>query len=382
MHLFEIDLDPLRIMRDLGLLYNKRIDPHKTLLVFDEIQLYQPALTSLKYFAEQSAKTPIIAIASLNKIVVHRQPQYSFPVGKVDIVNMHPLDFEEYLWAHNKASWAAAIRECFTQNEPFPAHRDAINTYHEYLMVGGLPAATDAFITHQDFEEVRSIQRNLAALYTADMSIYLDDIDASRTLAIWDNIPRQLARDSNNKFKLADIKTGARYHQYEAPFTWLENAGLIFRHRQSTGGIAPFEPRGGGSYYKSYLLDVGMLSSQLGIRPDVFLDASGYQQIAPRFRGALAENYVKQALQASAVDSFYWSSGNTAEVDFLIQDSTMQAVPIEVKSGDNLRSKSLKVFRDKFAPSLAMRLSLAEFGEFEGLKTVPLYAAFCIKPNL
>jgi predicted AAA+ superfamily ATPase len=376
--IFEVDLDPKRIIRELSLLYGKNINPNETLLVFDEIQLCQPAITSLKYFAEQQPDTPIIATGSLFGIVLHRNERYSFPVGKVEIARLYPLDFEEYLWAKGKELWADGIRRCFLTDESFPAHREASALYREYLMLGGLPAIVSDFITNDNFDGVREIQRSLSALYTADMSIYLNDIDASRTRAIWNSIPRQLAREKSNKFKLTDIKTGARQKEFEAPFNWLENAGLIFRHWQTTSSKTPFEPRGGGTFYKAYLLDVGLLSSSMGIRPDIFLDHNGYRQISPAFRGALAENYVKQALEANGVESFYWTSGNKAEIDFMIQDARMRAVPLDVKSADNTQSKSLKSYRDNYSPALSMRLSLAKFGYFEGLKSVPLYAAFCI----
>jgi predicted AAA+ superfamily ATPase len=376
--LFEIDLVPQRIVRDLSLLYGRAIDPKKTLLVFDEVQLCQPALSSLKYFAEQAPETFLIATGSLFGIVIHRDERYSFPVGKVEILHMYPLDFEEYLWAQGHGLWAEGIRACFAENRPFPAHREAMGLYREYLMVGGLPAAVNSYLSTRDFNNLREVQRGLATLYTADMAIYLDDTDASRTKAIWRSVPRQLARAHNHKFKFADVKSGARQHQYEAPFTWLENAGLVFRHRQVTSGETPFEPRGGGSFFKAYLLDVGLLSSQMGILPEVFLNPMGYQQIASGFRSALAENYIKQVLEANGLESYYWTSGNTAEIDFLIQDSRMRAVPLEVKSADNVQSKSLKVFREKYAAPLSLRLSSAEFGMAAGIKSVPLYAAYCI----
>ncbi|MDR3315736.1 MAG: ATP-binding protein [Coriobacteriales bacterium] len=331
-----------------------------------------------EHFAEKCPETYIIATGSLFGIIVHRETQYSFPVGKVEIVHLFPLDFEEYLWAQDKSVWTQGIRECFGQVRPFPAHREALALYREYLMVGGLPAAVNSWLANNDFSELRATQRNLAALYSADMGMYLEDLDASRARAIWSSIPRQLARELNKKFKLSDIQSGARQHQFEAPFTWLVNAGLVSRHHQVTSGETPFEPRGDGSFFKAYLLDVGLLSSQMGIRPDVFLDASGYGQIAAGFRGALTENYVKQSLDVNEVESYYWNSGNKAEIDFLIQDACMHVVPIEVKSADNVQSKSLKVFREKYNPPLSIRLSATNLGKANGLLTVPLYAAFCI----
>ncbi|MDR2109487.1 MAG: ATP-binding protein [Coriobacteriales bacterium] len=377
--LFEADLDPKRIISDLGYLYDRRIDPENTLLIFDEIQLCQPALTSLKYFAERAGEYTVIATGSLFGITVHRDARYSFPVGKVEILDLHPLDFEEYLWACGKELWAEGIRKSYRLNMPFAAHREALALYREYLVVGGLPAAVDSWLTTRDHARVRDIQRSLATLYAADMGIYLDDANAVRTRAVWDSAPRQLAREKNRKFKLAEMKGGARLHHYQAPFAWLQSAGIVHLHYQAAAEFPPLEPRDGGTFFKVFLHDVGLLGAQMDIKPEIFLNEQGYQQLASGFRGGITENYVKQALEANNLKSYYWASGNTAEVDFLFQDELMQVIPIEVKAGDNVRSKSLQLYRQRHQSAYALRLSSKEFGLEDGLKSVPLYAAFCIE---
>jgi len=253
-----------------------------------------------------------------------------------------------------------------------------MDLYRRYTMVGGLPAAVDAYVTRGDWQAVRAAQREVATLYTADMGLYLDDATAAWTRAVWASAPQQLARETSTKFTLSDVKSGARAHLLEAPFAYLEHAGLVYRHYQSVEPHAPLTARDGGTFFKVYLLDVGLLSAQLGVRPDAFLDETTYRLLAPSFRGALAENFVKQALEANQVPSFYWRSGNTAEVDFLLTDDRMRVVPIEVKSAENVRSRSLKVFRDTFTPPLSLRISGAEFGFEDGLRSIPLYAAFCL----
>ena len=375
--IFSTDLDPRRILDELGYLYGTTIT-EDTLLILDEVQLCQPALTSLKYFAEQMPGQPILATGSQFGLAVHREPRYSFPVGKVHMLNLFPMDFEEFCWALGKDYLTEGIRKSYETSTPFIAHREAMDLYRRYTMVGGLPAVVDAYATDRDWQTVRATQREVASLYTADMGLYLDDATAAWTRAVWTSIPAQLARETGTKFKLAEVRPGARAHTLEAPFAYLEHAGLIYRHYQATEVRAPLTKRADGTFFKVYLCDVGLLSAQLGVRPDAFLEESTYRLLSASFRGALAENFVKQSLEANHVTSLYWRNNNTAEVDFIVADDRQRIIPIEVKSSDNVRSKSLNLFRTTYKPPLAIRLSGAEFGLAEGLKSVPLYAAFCL----
>ena len=375
---FERNLDPRAIVEDISYLTGAQIVPNKTLLVFDEIQLCQAALTSLKYFAEQAPEYAIIATGSLVGVSVHRESPYTFPVGKVDIVHMFPLDFEEFLWAIGKRQQADGIRACVADRRPFVAHDDAMAWMRQYMMTGGLPRVVQAFVQAADWEEVRRLQRDLATIYLADMALYADAQDAIRTRLIWQSVPNQLARESSRKFTLADVRSGARFNQYETSFAWLESAGLLHRHYQTEEPVAPLRPRGGGTFFKAFLFDVGVLSAQLGVDPVTFCNSTGYQQISAAFRGGIAENLVKQALVAAGIDSQYWSSGNTAEVDFLLVDRVMKVVPMEVKSSDNTRSRSLTSYRDRFNPLRAIRLSAKNIGDDGSLITLPLYAVFTL----
>jgi len=374
---FSTDLEPVRILTDLGYLYGTTVH-EETLVIFDEIQLCQPAVASLKYFTEQMPGQPIIATGSQFGLTIHREPRYSFPVGKVHLLNLFPMDFEEFCWAVNKDHWVEGIRQSFETSTPFIAHREAMDLYRRYTMVGGLPAAVDAYVTSGDWQTVRTVQREVATLYTADMGLYLDDATAAWTRAIWASVPQQLARETGTKFKLSDVRSGARAHTLEAPFAYLEHAGLVYRHYQAGEVRAPLTKRDDGTFFKVYLCDVGLLSAQLGVRPDAFLDESTYRLLSASFRGALAENFVKQSLESNGVQSLYWRNSNTAEVDFIVADDRQRIIPIEVKSGDNVRSRSLNVFRETYKPPLSIRLSGAEFGLEQGLKSVPLYAAFCL----
>lgn len=378
---FEGRLDPHSIIENIGYLTGTKITPGQTLLIMDEVQLCPAALTSLKYFAEQAPEYAIIATGSQFGVSVDRHDPYTFPVGKVDIVHMFPLDLEEFLWAMDEQVLADGIRASAARRQPFIAHDDAMRLTRQYMTVGGLPRAVEAFTETGSWEEVRRIQRDLASMYVADMALYADPTDAVRTRQIWVSAPYQLARD-NRKFTLASMQSGARFHQFETSFAWLEAAGLIYRHYQTEEPVAPLRPRSDGTFFKTYLFDVGILSAQLGVIPQTFCNESGYMQISSTFRGGIVENYVKQALGATGLESQYWSSGNAAEIDFLLVDPAMRVIPMEVKSGDNTRSRSLDSYRAKFAPAYSIRLSTKNIGDGDDLAALPLYAAFCLPDTL
>jgi len=260
----------------------------------------------------------------------------------------------------------------------FSAHDEAISAVRQYMMSGGLPRVVSTFAETGDWGEVRRIQRDVALLYAADMALYAQPHEAVRIRSIWNSVPSQLTRVTNRKFILSDMKSGARFHQYETGFAWLDAAGLVHRHFQVEEPVAPLRPRNDGTFFKAYLFDVGILSAQLDVTPRVFCSQAGYAQVSSSFRGGIAENYVKQALVAAGLDSSYWSSGNTAEVDFLLVDATMKVVPMEVKSSDNTRSRSLESYRTRFHPEMSIRLSTQNIGGDTGLTSLPLYAAFCL----
>jgi len=362
--IFSGDLSPQRILEQIGFLYGTVITKD-TLLILDEIQLCQPAVAALAGLAEYAPAQPILATTS------YSASQPSFSDDTVDLLGLFPMDFEEFCWAAGREDWPGEIRESYATSTPFVAHSDAMVLYRHYTMVGGLPAAVKAYVTNGDWRQVRETQREVAALYTLDMRNHLDDATASWTRSVWDSVPKQLLRERASKFKLSDVRTGARTYYLEAPIAYLDHCGLILRHYR-------FPPTRDGSYYKVYLNDVGLLSAQLGVRPDAFLEESTYQLLSPSFRGALAKNYVRQSLEANLQESMYWRSPNTAAIDFTVMDGQMRLVPIDVQASDNVRSRSLGVFRDTYNPPLAIRLSGAQFGYEDGLKSVPLYAAFCL----
>lgn len=376
--LFDTVLDPERIIEDLSYLTGTTITAEDTLIIFDEIQLCPPALTALKYFAENPPHYAIITTGSLFGVSIHREQHYTFPVGKVDTIHMRPLDFEEYLWAQNMELQAEGIRRAVARRDSFAGHDDMVRQVRQYMMTGGLPRVVSTFIATRDWSETRRVQRDLALLYTADMALYADAADSVRTRAIWESAPRQLARDTSRKFKLADMKSGARFHQYDTSFAWLEAAGLVHRHYQAEEPSAPLRARDDGTFFKVYIFDVGILAAQLDISAGMFCSDQDYMHIVGSFRGGIAENYAKQALACAGIDSMYWSSGNAAEIDFLMVDDMMIVIPMEVKSADNIQSRSLDSYRQRYHPLRAIRLSAKNVGQEDDLLSLPLYAAFCL----
>lgn len=372
--IFERNLDPARLLAELSAFFGATILPHETLLIFDEVQACERALTSLKYFAEQAPDFDIIAAGSLLGVALRRET-YSFPVGKVDTLTLHPLDFEEFLWALGEDALASAIRTSFEDRTPCPIHEKALDLYHLYLAVGGLPQAAKTYCDTQDFDFVQSEQKNLVNAYLADMAKYATPQETTRILAVWQSLPAQLAKE-NKKFQYKTVKTGARAYQYATALTWLKASGLIEVCRCVTEGTLPLAAFTKPDAFKIYLADTGLLCARYGIPAHLLLHAP---HSFDAFKGALTENYVMQALVTNGLMPYYWTDKNQAEVDFVLQTKTGDILPIEVKSAAHVRAKSLQAFRKRYAPPYAIRISSRNFGYEDGLFSLPLYAVFCLK---
>lgn len=372
--IFEPDLEPRRIIRAIEAHTGQTILPEKTLIIFDEIQAAEAALTSLKYFCEAAPEYCIIAAGSLLGVAVNRH-KHSFPVGKVDMMTMYPLDFEEFLWAAGAKKMADIIWEHAASNTPLPLHQQALEYYRQYLVVGGMPRAVGEYIESRDFNSVLAAQHTLNDSYIADMAKYSTPQETARTLAVWQCIPAQLAKE-NQKFQYKLIKSGARAHQYELSLDWLQSAGMINKCTLAKEGLLPLCVYADNSSFKAYMVDTGLLCSKFHIPANVVL-ASPHNFHG--FKGALAENYVMQALTANGIEPYYWTSDGKAELDFLFQAADGSILPVEVNSADNVRSKSLHFFRKKYDVPFAYRISTRHFGYEDGIKSVPLYAVFTIK---
>ncbi|CUP13841.1 ATP-binding protein [Clostridium disporicum] len=371
--IFERDLDPERIVRELSINAGKSIFKEKTLIFFDEIQACERALTSLKYFNENANEYHIIAAGSLLGVAVNRE-QYSFPVGKVDLKTLYPLDFEEFLMAMNEKDLINIIKECFNNDTELSLHNKAMDIYREYLVIGGMPAVVKEYIEKKDFDFVLATQKGINDSYVADMAKYATPNETTRIMATFNSIPAQLAKE-NKKFQYKVIKSGARAHEYETPVEWLKSSGVILKCIKCNEGKLPLSAYSDFNSFKVYMTDTGLLCSKFGIPANAVLSEG---VVFNDFKGALTENYVCFTLNANGYIPYYWESKGSAEVDFLIQDKDGNIIPIEVKAAEHVRAKSLQQFIKKYQPKYAIRVSAKNFGFENGIKSVPLYAAFLI----
>jgi len=371
--IFKRDLNPSRIIKELSALSGTTILTNETLLFFDEIQVCEQALTSLKYFCEDLPDYHIIAAGSLLGVALNRE-QYSFPVGKVEMISLYPLDFEEFLWAAGKRDLSDLIRDSYNSDTQMALHDTALDLFLLYLVVGGMPGAILEYRKRQDLDLLHSVQKNISDAYIADMAKYADPAETTRIMAVFRSIPAQLAK-SNHKFQYRLIKSGARANVYESSLNWLKESGVIIICNRAKEGRLPLSVYKEPSFFKIYMTDTGLLCAHFGIPAHLILQKSSQLDT---IKGALTENYVCFALLANGYTPYYWESQGNAEVDFIIQNKTGDIIPIEVKSSENVRSKSLAQFIEYYHPPYAIRISTKNFGFDNNIKSVPLYAVHCI----
>lgn len=373
--IFETNLNPHRIITALEAISTQKIQPETTLIIFDEIQASERAITSLKYFCEDAPQYHILAAGSLLGIAVNRE-KFSFPVGKVDMLTMVPLSFAEFLLATNNETLKEQIENSYKNDEALPSilHNKAIELYRTYLIIGGMPAAVNEYLKSGDFDFIRTVQLNIYNAYTADMAKYSARSEMIKTQAVYDSIPYQLARE-NKKFQYALIKSGARASAYENSLDWLERSGIVLKCYKTKEGKLPLEFYKDANSYKIYLSDVGLLCAKSNYTPSLILSDIN---LGGEAKGALTENYVAEQLLANDFTPFYWESEGKAELDFVLQLDD-KVVPIECKSANNVKAKSFALFMNKYNLDYGIRISLKNFGFENNIKSVPLYAVFCIK---
>lgn len=372
---FERDLDPNRIIAAISAMYGVQIQKGTTLIIFDEIQACERALTSLKYFNEQANEYHIVAAGSLLGLAVNRG-QYSFPVGKVDKLTMYPLSFEEFLSATGNEKLIELIRTSFSDFSPLALHEKALELYRTYLVVGGYPAAVQTYLNSGDFNAVRAEQSSISDAYIADMAKYTTPSDMMKSIEVYNSVYAQLSKE-NSKFQYSVINAKARAKDYETALTWLKTAGVVLNCQRITEGKYPINIYEDLIAFKVYYSDVGLLTMRMALSPNSILQAVN---ISDRARGMMAESYVAEQLVANDFPLHYWTSGNSAEIDFVIQQEE-SAVPLEVKSADNVRAKSLQTYVKNYSPKFSIRLSTRNFGYENNIKSLPLYAVFCLKPE-
>lgn len=367
--LFEGSLDPHVILENIGLYIGKSVDYTNTLLFFDEIQTSPKVLTSLKYFQELAPEYHIVAAGSLLGVSVGKQT--SFPVGKVNFLNMHPMTFLEYLTAFDEQLLVKKLlSESSIVKLPDIVHEKLIKYYKLYLYIGGMPEVVDDYIKNRDIESVRTIQNDILNAYQKDFSKYTEKNQAIRTAELWRSIPFQLAKE-NKKFRYGDVRKKARAITFEQTIEWLRKAGLInIAYNISTPKL-PLSGYTDYSKFKVYLLDTGLLGAMLKLPSSTVIQP---EKLFKEYNGAFVENYVAQELTAQNVQPlFYWTSRSDAEVDFILQKES-EILPLEVKSGSSIKAKSLKSYNEKYKPKLLIRTSPKNFVKSDNFINLPLYS--------
>ncbi|MDR1014129.1 MAG: ATP-binding protein [Coriobacteriales bacterium] len=379
---FERTLRPAELLPLLSAFCGQSIHRGQTLIVFDEIQACPRALTSLKYFYEQEPAYHLVATGNLLGIALNRE-DVSFPAGKVAFCDLHPMDFEEFLWALGEKPLADAVREHSARvlaapdvpESSFPLHAKGLALLREYLVCGGMPEVVDARVRDGRPEIVLTKQKTINAAYVGDMAKYATPDETMRITRVWDSMPRQLTKE-NRKFQYRAIRSGARASEYETALFWLEKAALLNRCNRVSLAETPLVAYEDPGFFKEYLLDSGILVSRLGIAPS---ELTTDTKALGAFEGMLAENYVMQALVAHGLAPCYWAYGNQAEVEFVLQRPDGTVVPVEVKAGTRTGSVSLGTYRKRFRPPYCLRVTAQDFGFAGGIKAVPLYALFCLE---
>ena len=371
---FEENISPDYLIPILSHIAGQTIVKEKTLIVFDEVQLCERALTSLKYFNESAPDYHIIVAGSLLGVAVNRE-KFSFPVGKVDMKTLYPMDMEEFMIAMGEGDLVQQIKRCFATDQPMPAalHDAAMQLYRQYLVVGGMPECVMQFAQTRNYILIRHIQDTILTSYLNDMSKYNNLNEIKKTRLAYDNITVQLSK-KNTRFQYKLMKKGGRASEFENAIEWLCLSGIVSQVYKVEQIKKPLENYRDIDAFKIYVSDVGLLCAKKDLAAN---DILYMVEELNDFKGGMTENYVNVQLSINGYNTYYWESERGAEIDFVIQRDG-QLIPIEVKSADNTRAKSLKVYMDTYKPAYAIKLSAKNFAIEDNKKIVPLYATFCI----
>ena len=375
---FDDNIEPKRIIMLLESYVKSRIVPNETLIIFDEVQSSERALTSLKYFNELAKEYHIIAAGSLLGVAIKRE-NYSFPVGNVESKTLHPFTFEEFLWSQDEDILVHEIRNAFNENKPLhpSLHKRASDLYKIYLVVGGMPARIIEYNSTGSLVTVPGIQNGIINDYIADMAKYASDSEAIKIRASFNSVPAQLAKE-NRKFQYKIVQRGGSSSIFGEAIDWLVTARVVNKcHNLSTPDI-PLEVYKDFTNFKLYMSDTGLLTMASRTPQEIILNLGESDN---RFLDAIAENYVAQHFATHNKNLFFWrsdsKSGGQAEIDFVLQEG-INIIPVEVKAGERTTSRSLSVFAKRFKPIYSIRVSTKNFGFENEIKSVPLYAVFCI----
>lgn len=364
---FAVDFDVSRIISELGVMRKKKIEPSKTLVIFDEIQFCPQALTSLKYFSEDMPEINVACAGSFLGLALAKPT--SFPVGKVDFLTLYPMNFFEFLLASGEELLCLELNRLSPGDAVSSLYTKKLENYlREYLITGGMPEVVSIWQSTRDIAAVEEVQEKIISGYQHDFAKHAPAVDFPKVSRLWHCIPEQLAKE-NRKFIYSQVKRGLRAKDLEGPLEWLISAGLAYKVEKISKPLIPLSAYADHGYFKLYLSDVGLLRKIAQLPAEAILEKnSAYRE----FKGAMSENYALcEFISTQGNTPYYWKSENTAEVDFVAQFG-MDIVPIEVKSERNTRSKSLAVYREKFNPRVSITTSMENVSGVSVIN-VPLY---------
>ena len=370
------DISPENIINNLEIFFNKKIDKNNTLIFFDEIQKNNRALTSLKYFCEEAPDYYIIGAGSLLGVQITKK-DFSFPVGKVDFLTIYPMSFDEFLINTNNELLKNKIEECFNANKLMDniLHEKALDLYYKYLALGGMPEVVQAFIDSNSIITAIDYQNNIIESYRNDITKYCETMnEANKILATFSSIPVQLAKN-NKKFQYKLVQKGGTSSIFGDSINWLVNAGIVNKCIKTKIGF-PIKMYEEIESFKLYMNDVGLLTN-LSEMPIYLFDNK--KAINETMLGMFTENYVASSLKILGFNLNYWKNEYDSEVDFVIGTNKGNIIPVEVKSGSNVKSRSLNNYMQEYKPIYAIRISERNFGFNNNIKSIPLYAVFCLK---
>lgn len=371
------NINPDYIIKNLEIAFGKKIDKENTLIFFDEIQKNTRALTSLKYFYEDAPEYYVIGAGSLLGVHINKK-EFSFPVGKVDFLTIYPLSFEEFLLNSNNQLLIDKIKECYTKNEKMPdlIHEKALDLYYDYLSIGGMPEVVNEYINTNSVINAIDYQKNIIESYKNDITKYCDSSYSPKIISTFDSIPVQLAKD-NKKFQYKLVQKGGTSTIFGDSINWLVNAGIVNRCIKVKIGV-PLKMYEELDSFKLYMNDVGLLTNLSEFPIYLIKNREAANEI---MLGMLTENYIASAFKYNNLNLNYWKNEFDSELDFILQSEKGLIIPVEVKSSNHTKSRSLNNYMKEFNPKYAIRISSKNFGFKNNIKSVPLYAAFCINKN-
>lgn len=377
--IFDYNFDTERIIDELGsVVRGKQIIIGKTLVIFDEIQACPRAIQSLKYFCENVPELHIISAGSLLGVAL-REKGISFPVGKVNRIEMYPMSFEEFVEADGGRKYLDGINKLTREREIPELYTVPLKKYYKnYLIIGGMPEVVQTWVDTHDYKEIEEVQDRILKDYADDFGKYATPETATKIKMIWDSIPTQIARD-NSKFIFSHVKEGARSKDLEDALTWIVNAGIALKLDLVSTPEIPLSGMADSTYFKVYMSDVGLLRRKSNVNYRTILEGN---DTFVHFKGAIAENYIFVQLKCMGITPYFWRTKADAELDF-ITDYEGELIPIEVKAADNTRAKSLHLFCNRYEPKIAFKSSLKNVGDnMDGnshVWSLPLYAFYKFK---